>query len=236
MTSTRLPRNETRPDFYPTPSNVTASIVPAIIADMPAVGRTPDVLDPCAGEGAILAALARSPVALRATFRGIELDGPRVNECRASFTCAHADALHIATDWGRPDVVVMNPPYSSALPFVQRAIAETAAHGGSVFALLRLAFLESAGRVDFHRANPSDVFVLARRPSFVCSVRCSRARATPKHGPASCTWSAMIPLDDPRPKACPVCLALTVFATSDSSAYAWFAWGPRFGGRWSVLP
>jgi hypothetical protein len=60
----------------------------------------------------------------------------------------------------------MNPPYSQAKAFVQRAISEAAPNRGTVAALLRLAFMEGQARAEFHKWNPSDVFVLKKRPSF----------------------------------------------------------------------
>jgi hypothetical protein len=102
-------------------------------------------LDPACGDGVILHTLgAGSPV-------GIDLD-PR-----------HGAPTHdfLAEPW-IADIIVMNPPYSLAVQFVQHALK----CAPRVLALLRLGFLASMRRAEFHRAHPSDVYILSKRPSF----------------------------------------------------------------------
>ena len=65
-----------------------------------------------------------------------------------------------------PACIITNPPFRLAEPFARRALALAAPQGATVALLLRLAYLESEKRLPFHRAYPSDVYVLARRPSF----------------------------------------------------------------------
>jgi hypothetical protein len=59
-------------------------------------------------------------------------------------------------------VAILNPPFSLAERFVAKALQEAL----TVAALLPLAFLAAACRARFHQKNPSDVYVLAARPSF----------------------------------------------------------------------
>lgn len=60
--------------------------------------------------------------------------------------------------------IVTNPPYSLAYEFTRRAVA----HSEETFLLLRLNFLASKKRKDwFQRNEPSALFVLSVRPSFV---------------------------------------------------------------------
>lgn len=75
----------------------------------------------------------------------------------------------------RPNLIVMNPPYLSAMEFVEAAlrwvrttkVKETGEKKyATVAALLRLPWLASKGRVAFHQKNPSAVWVLPDRPSF----------------------------------------------------------------------
>lgn len=154
-------------EFFATPDWVTDAILPSVFfqaegsADM-------DVLDPCAGEGAILARVQhkgkdwhKPPIA-----RGFELDPGRAAKAGARFPIVCADAL--AVDWGKPTCVVMNPPFSLTLAFAEKALREVR-KGGSVAMLARLAFLESAERYDFHQAHPSDAYVFASRPGFLSS-------------------------------------------------------------------
>jgi hypothetical protein len=182
VSSTRMARKDRGLDFYETPEWVTEAILPHV----PACTR---IVDPCAGRGAILDAMGWPEGAW-----GVEIDADRVAGTGPFVRVYQGDALG-ADPWThdkrRAELVIMNPPFLHALAFVERALAEVLP-GGSVFALLRLAFLEGAARVPFHRRAPADVYVLPRRPSFT-------GKGT------------------------------------DSSAYAWFAWGPGRGGRWSVL-
>jgi hypothetical protein len=150
-----MPRAARGFDFYETP----AAAVEAILPHLPCAV---DVLDPCAGRGAILSVVQKSPAArgIGPSVRGFEIDpshGTRPNVYQR-------DALEPET-WGLPELVVMNPPFNRALEFVERALVEVQ-RGGTVAALLRLGFLESAKRSAFHASHPSDVYVLARRPSF----------------------------------------------------------------------
>lgn len=142
-------------DFYVTPPWVTRAILPHL-------PQMQYPLDPAAGDGAILRELtnAKKP-------RGFELSEPRAQACRdAGFPCETVDALDLETPWGHFDGVIMNPPFSRAQEFVERAIAEAWDRGATVAALLRLAFLESKKRARFHIDNASDVFVLSKRPSY----------------------------------------------------------------------
>lgn len=60
------------------------------------------------------------------------------------------------------DVIVSNPPYSHALEFVQHALTLAPV----VCMLLRLPWLASIRRVEWHKENPAHVCVLPKRPSF----------------------------------------------------------------------
>lgn len=228
-------------DYYRTPS----WCVRAIAEHLPQLqyGVNAPVFDPCAGDGAILDAFCDDddepphPKYGRQSERhlaGIELQADLAAKIRPS-TYAHnevspcvvtvRDALS-PEPWGVRGHVVMNPPFSLAEAFVRRAIAEVAPHGGSVFALLRLAFLESADRAALHLEYPSRVYVLPRRPSFCLAVRCIDK---------SCVYRAQLPVDQPKPKACPECSGYLASSATDASAYAWFEWGPRAHGGWSIL-
>lgn len=60
------------------------------------------------------------------------------------------------------DVIITNPPFSLAMPFIQRSL-ELADH---VVMLLRVNFLETEDRWDFMSKNAPDIYVLPQRPSF----------------------------------------------------------------------
>lgn len=138
-------------EYFATPSWVTALILPKL--DWRGVDT---VLDPCAGDGAILRAVgAFAPVATK----GIEVDPDRA--LAGGFDCG--DALTMR--WEAPALVIMNPPFSLAQEFCEKACREIA-RGGEVAVLMRLAMLAGQKRAGFWYAHPADVFVLGKRPSF----------------------------------------------------------------------
>jgi hypothetical protein len=157
-------------DFYETPAWCTSLILDALTAELGISPMVDTVLDPFAGRGAIL------DVATARRFRtiGIEIDADRSSACESKPReskphCVRcADALSETLRWVHPDdgnvVIVTNPPYRLAMQCVDRAIKE--ARGSIVAMLLRLNWLASQRRAAWHRAHPSHVYVLPRRPSF----------------------------------------------------------------------
>lgn len=143
-------------EFYPTPSETTKAILRRVVAPVALRTERLRVLDPCCGEGAILDAV-------RDTFDCVSCTGIELDEARAAKAGAtHANALE--AEWPASDAIVVNPPFSLAMPFVVRAIEDDTAAVRCF--LLRLAFLEGQCRAAFHKQYPSDIFVLPKRPSF----------------------------------------------------------------------
>ena len=63
-----------------------------------------------------------------------------------------------------PDIIITNPPFKIAMEFLEKSLNEADV---SIY-LLRLGFLESKKRRDFHKKNPpTNLIVLSERPSFV---------------------------------------------------------------------
>lgn len=154
MSSTNRGGQRHPDDFYATPAWCTRAILPHVLTS-----EARRVLDPACGEGAILDVVAG---ASRAMVYGLEADPARAATARGrGFDVECCDALTLP-GWAA-DVIVMNPPFSLALEFVQRALCQ---RGATVAALLRLAFLASQRRAAFWRAHPADVYVLPKRPSF----------------------------------------------------------------------
>lgn len=120
------------------------------------------VLDPCAGEGAILKVCREAGY----LTKGIELDPQRADECAtvASEGCLAADALADSLPWWG-DLVVTNPPYRLALEFIKSYLLWAEGKKEGAF-LLRLNFLGSQKRASFFKQHPPDVYVLPKRPSF----------------------------------------------------------------------
>lgn len=201
-------------DFYSTPKWATLSIK-RVLDDRPWA----DMVDPCAGDGAILDVFGDLGT-------GIEINRDRAMKCGTR--CQIGDALAPERDWGEPDLIVTNPPFSLAMAFAERALDEVR-EGGTVALLLRLSWLASGERKTFHEAHPCDVYVMSRRPAFAASLKCK-----PKEG-RSCGWHVMQALDAERVKACPDCGSHVSVTTSDSADYGWFVFGPGRGNRWFML-
>jgi hypothetical protein len=71
---------------------------------------------------------------------------------------------YLDTPVGRQDIIITNPPYSLALPFLQKSLSEA----DTVVYLLRLNFLGSAARKPFWDAYPpTHLFTITPRPRFV---------------------------------------------------------------------
>lgn len=138
-------------DFYRTPATAVEAILPHLTAGGIA-------LDPCAGDGAILDVLKDS--GRFELVAGLELDINLQAACAKKHACLQVDAF--VGDWCKPDIVVMNPPFKHALPFLERALKEAP----EVACLLRLGMLAGIKRSVFWQAHPADVFVLPKRPSF----------------------------------------------------------------------
>lgn len=151
-------------DHYPTPRWCTLALL-RYWARWVWAPREPMVLDPACGEGAILEAV-RSEIP-EASTRGVELDTGRAEAaCARRLEVVQGDGLEI--EWGSPDLVIGNPPYSLATEFAWKTAewaSEEPRRAGAL--LLRLSFLEPAsGRaVLFERYRP-DVLILPRRPAF----------------------------------------------------------------------
>lgn len=151
-------------EWYRTPAWCVDAIVPHI-------GRPRTTLDLGCGDGSIGKAL-RVKWGSGVTIDGFELDEKRAAVARESlaFDDIHegteGDVLALVTDnFNGADCVISNPPYSHAEAFARQAL-RLVRPGGVVAFLLRLGWLASQSRVQFHREHPSDVFVLPRRPSF----------------------------------------------------------------------
>lgn len=141
-------------DHYATPAWAVRAILPHLPRG--------SVLDPCAGEGRLLEVVRETWPEVR--INGYEIDPGRAAICEAKFNCARRDALENRS-WLGCAVVLTNPPFAQAGAFVLKALSEREASTWVVM-LLRLNWLAGIKRAAFHRANPADVFVLPRRPSF----------------------------------------------------------------------
>ncbi len=141
-------------DFYETPSWAIRAIAPVL-----PVKEGDRILDPGCGTGAIIRELG-------AMYPENEITGLEIEPGRFEAASASTDLPVMQVDFfkhhDRCDVIVSNPPYSQAIEFVQHALTLAPV----VCMLLRLPWLASQRRAEWHRENPAHVCVLPKRPSF----------------------------------------------------------------------
>lgn len=95
--------------FFPTPSRVVAALCPLVVPGGDRSKRVIRVLDPCAGTGEPLAALAGT---LGAESFGIEINEERAEQCRARLDHVLAtSAFTVRLANGGFSLLAMNPPY-----------------------------------------------------------------------------------------------------------------------------
>lgn len=155
-------RKRSKGDFYTTPPECIRAILPKL--EIPADAY---VLDAGSGDGAIAAVVAEAYPG--AEIVGVERNPELVEKARGrnlyNAEFVRGNFYRYSSSLHAPDLVIMNPPFSFARDFVERALA-IVKRGGTVCALLRLGFLSSETRREFNRRHPADVYVLTRRPSF----------------------------------------------------------------------
>ena len=127
-------------------------------------------LEPCAGDGAIIRAVRTSGA--DPTWTAYEIRPEAEPELRrlpglGKLRCGSRGNFLVAVaernrDERAFDVVLTNPPFSSAMEFIEACLPLAS----TVCMLLRLNFLASERRAAFMRATPPDVYVLPNRPSF----------------------------------------------------------------------
>lgn len=204
-------------DFYPTPWPAFSPLLPLLPREVP-------IHDPCAGDGRIVRWLRESG----RICTGADLF-PDYGQ-----TVYVPTATDYLLDTTIREFVSTNPPFSLAFEMCQHART----HSREFMFLLRLSFLESEERGDWLAANePSALFVLRKRPSFVMSITCkTRPKVTVDDdqriiSPEPCRHNWLRPIESERPKFCPKCGGENLsISTSDNSGYSWFYWGDRFKG------
>lgn len=147
-------------DFFPTPRWCTLALLRFGCLNIP---RELHALDPACGEGAIMDVVRDEYPG--ANVWGIELHEGRAEAAGERLQVVQGDGLEV--DWGAPDLVIGNPPYTLATEFAWKAAQWAAEHDTVAAMLLRLSFLEPAsGRAVLFDRHPPDVLILPRRPAF----------------------------------------------------------------------
>jgi hypothetical protein len=145
-------------DDYDTPAWVTE----ALLANYPLMAG--NILEPCAGSGAIIEVLRRHRPGSRIT-------AVEIRETERGRLKSLADRVHIADflTWkpeGEYGTIITNPPFCIAQEVIERCFSFRP-QAGEIVMLLRLGFLESKKRVEFWRKYPlSELLVITPRPSF----------------------------------------------------------------------
>lgn len=160
--SHRLAADQRLPDdAYYTPAWAVQAILPRLNQSALRHGR---VLEPACGAGAILREVSFCRDVAQPMVQAMD-----IRDMSAEYEVRAVDFQHRSfigyVPISPPDIIITNPPYSLAMEFVEHAL-RIVAPGGQVAMLLRLGFLASQKRADFHRAHPSSLYVLPRRPSF----------------------------------------------------------------------
>jgi tRNA1(Val) A37 N6-methylase TrmN6 len=118
------------------------------------------VLEPSAGSGSISAAVRNLSWGLAVDEYDLDPDlPPRAGLVRADF-------LRVEPATVRYDLVIGNPPYALAVPFIDHA-QKFLAPGGRLLFLLRLTFLATKyGAALAERWKPAEVWPIVGRPTF----------------------------------------------------------------------
>jgi len=149
-------------DFYGTPDWCVRAIATRFLPEF--LSGTGMLVEPSAGDGAILKTMLALGVPA-GRMVAVEKDPVRAAACNSlGVSVIEGDTL--ALTYANAGLVVMNPPYRQAREHVEHAIRQASPWGGTVVALLRLAFLGSKRRILFWQKYPADVLVLPERPSF----------------------------------------------------------------------
>lgn len=222
MSSTNRGTERVEADFYPTPAWCTRAFVTwAVENGLLGNGR---VLDPFAGDGAILRVLQEPtpyPWSPTRPLAGIEIR-PEAEKHLVGLGGVIGDALAVSLDPWRSWPVITNPPYSIAQECVTRW-APTVPWSAW---LLRLNFLGTQERADWIRGYmPAHVLVLPARPKFVAV--CKGLSKTKKRVKVKGCGSTY-PIGTKG--LCPACGIGRVADGQDSCEYAWFVW-PGYGQR-----
>jgi len=150
-------------DFYPTPAWVTQGLLRTYPPP-----RGAGLLDPCAGDGAILRELHTFDP--DAALYGLELDLQLAQTC--ALVAPQGSSVGVGDWFTYADpiqayvpraAVITNPPFSLAMEFVSSCVARFP----YVAMLLRLGFLATRKRSAWINAHPvTQLIVLGARPSF----------------------------------------------------------------------
>lgn len=139
-------------DFYPTPEW-------CVRAGLSLVPENDSILDPCAGDGAIVATATE----LGFVAYGVELHEGRVALAQSrNLNVVQGDGFKMLQN-DPVSTIVMNPPFINGEEWVEAAVTP----GRMVIILMKTTFIGSQRRGKlFQKIGLPDMYVMGRRPSF----------------------------------------------------------------------
>jgi hypothetical protein len=159
-------------DFYPTPYDVTESLMPVVQSLVAPGGK---IWEPCAGDMDMTRVLE---------WHGYEVTSTDIRETGqgiGGFDFLNDDPQE---KWGwipDPDMIVMNPPFSLAAEFILKALEYTPV----VACLMKIDYWNAIGRLPLWQANMPKLFLpLTWRPAFLQKERGN----SPLMNCAWCVW------------------------------------------------
>lgn len=156
-------------DFYATPPEL-ALLVCSILKQEGWAEAPTRIVEPGSGTGNWIWAIEHVWPTARVT--ALERNDTRYDLCRGRYGDVHdvrlCDVLFEPLDGRDFDLAIGNPPFRYAQTFIQKSYSSLKV-GGALAFLLRLPYLESAGRFEtlWSVLPPSHVYVLPVRPAFV---------------------------------------------------------------------
>ena len=212
MSSTNRGAKRIEADFYPTPAWCTRALLSVLKLDFNSI-----VLDPCAGDGAILKVASSELNVVCAAELREECREPLKAICHQNVEIC--DALGPGSRlWPPLAAVITNPPFSLFERFIDAYVHERKPPVAAF--LLRINALGGQDRAAWwHGREPSAILVMPRRPAFVAV--CKGVSKLKKKG-----CGASFPIGTRGLCGC----GGTIGDGTDSCEYAWFVFDRRVNG------
>jgi len=161
MSSTNRGGQRAVSDYYITPIYEIEHFLREVCKDIPQLLKSNPILDPCAG-GDIY-----NPMSYPKALHNLGVIGNFTTVDYREDSNADIKDDYLTHRFSEKfELIISNPPFALALPFIQKALTEVVT-GGFVIMLLRLNFLGSQARFSFWQDNlPYYIYVHHKRISF----------------------------------------------------------------------
>jgi hypothetical protein len=160
MSSTKRGSVRSRADFYTTPVDAITTFLEAAKKSDPSIIRG-KILDPCAGGN------ATKPMSYPTALEAMGFECDTIDIRRDSAAAIKGDYLSMDCA-DKYDLIITNPPFSLAVPIIEKALSDVK-EGGHVVVLERLNFFGSETRKPLFEQMPQYCFVHRKRMSFTSS-------------------------------------------------------------------